>query len=618
MRAMIGVILVLLFTMFSADGAENPWKLVQADSTGETNLVNLTNLTFKGTSTYTNGSGLLGTDNETIDMPVVSVIGAYNMGLAGNSNNTKMVWCVGSASNVFTTTDAGTNWVVRIASNDLYWAASSADGSILAVTRNVAASTLIFSYDSGVTWETHSPTSQWVAVEMSHDGMKMVASSFTSNIFTSVDAGTNWTARDQIRQWYFVASSADGSKLYATVYGVGVYRSTDSGVNWVACSLPVNNYSGIACSDDGSVVTVVLTGTGDYLCTSYDYGVTWKQRIRSAGDCYKITMSSDGRVQVSPVHLVNLVDVSTDYGKTWTPYANAANNCLGVDLTDDGTRCDISAGNYGPYPYYFELDGTKSEVNKFNVVEAQNYYVVVWYTDPNVVLVSDAGSMSETAAIGRYIKVGSWWYKDGDVASYVMGDPMGWGNYTLTDAGETGAYFDYVSIGYTIPCMLTEAFTWTGSCLVQYERRFVTNLVADVYGVNSDFIQGINATNWIQGETDSSSWTNWKALHPGVLTNSLIWTYADSGTNWGPMLSAPSTITRITSQAYSGGMTATVLIKHWTNDWGNATVTGTMPCVMSPQQSNWSWAVPATTEVGVVFGDGAVTQKVIFGIEVVQ
>ena len=603
--------------MVSVCEAVNPWKLVQADSTGGTNLVNLTNLTFKGTSTYTNGSGLFGTDNETIDMPVVSYISANNKGLAGNSNNTKMVWCVGSASNVFTTTDAGTNWVLRLASNDLYEAASSADGSILAVTRNVA-DTLIFSYDSGVTWETHSPTSQWVAVKMSHDGMKMVASSFTSNIFTSVDAGTNWTARDQIRQWYFVASSADGSTLYAIVYGVGLYRSTDSGVNWVDCSLPVATYGGVECSDDGSVVTVVVIGSSGYLYTSYDSGVTWKQRVRSPGDSYRITMSSDGRVQVSPIWNTKVVDVSTDYGRTWKPYNNAATYCMGVDLTDDGTRCDISALNYGPYPYYFELDGTKSEVNKFNVVEAQNYYVVSWYTDPNVVLVSDAGSMSETAAIGRYIKVGSWWYKDGDVASYVMGDQYEVGSYTISDFAFNGIYYDDRGIGYSIPCTMVGLVSWTGSCYVQYERRLVTNLVADVYGVNSDFIQGINATNWIQSMIDSSSWTNWKALHSGILTNNLTWTYADTGTNWGPMLSAPSTIKRITSQAYSGGMTASVYIRHWTNDWGNATLLGTMPCIVDPQQSNWSWAVPATTEVGVVFGDGAVTQKVIFGIEVVQ
>lgn len=100
-------------------------------------------------------------------------------------------------------------------------------------------------------------------------------------------------------------------------------------------------------------------------------------------------------------------------------------------------------------------------------------------------------------------------------------------------------------------------------------------------------------------------------------TNTMCWTYALPTTNWGPMVTAASTITRITAQAYSGGMTANVYYKYWTNGWGNLTLLGTMPCIGASSQSNFSWAVPVNSMIGLAFPGGS-TQEVVFSVDVLQ
>lgn len=100
-------------------------------------------------------------------------------------------------------------------------------------------------------------------------------------------------------------------------------------------------------------------------------------------------------------------------------------------------------------------------------------------------------------------------------------------------------------------------------------------------------------------------------------TNVLCWSYAIPSTNWGPMMTKTGVLSRITSQAYSGGITASVYRKYWTNGWGNATLLGTMPVIADGQQSNTTWAVPTDNEIGVVFTGGA-TQDVVFSVEVTQ
>jgi len=622
MRAMMGALFFFLIVLFSADGAENPWKLVQADSTGGTNLVNLTNLTFKGTSTYTNGSGLLGTENEIFNCPL-PVAGSSSAGIAANSNGTKLVYGVPNGY-LYTSTDAGTNWVQRNVVSNWQDIASSADGNVLAALAYPGINgfgQISISWDSGVAWSRCGPIARWQWVCMSEDGTKMAATvlgvaAAASNIYTSVDAGTNWTEQtgSGARLWLTIASSSSGAILYAVTSGEGIYKSVDYGTNWSKLVGSPGGQTPIACSADGTYVTVPLWG--NYIYTSWDSGATWVTRTGLGPQIwYTIVLSKDGKIQVAAIPYGGMA-ISTDYGKTWKIYFVAGRfywMYLAGNYT--GTRFNVTGNLIEPTA--FDFSSTKSTITGFGSVESGNYIVWEDVPDTSVLVVSDGGSMSETAAIGRYYTLtgGYPYYLNGDPSSYRILD---WGGLiALTEITET--YYYYGDDGTLVPQWFPNSDgVWTGTAYVDYARKLVTNFVADAYGVNSDFIQGANATNWNQSAVNSSSWTNWKALHSGILTNNLTWTYTDRGTNWGPMLSAPSLITRITSQAYSGGMTASVYIRHWTNDWGNATLLGTMPCIVAPQQSNWSWAVPATTEVGVVWGDGMLMQKVDFCVEVLQ
>lgn len=74
---------------------------------------------------------------------------------------------------------------------------------------------------------------------------------------TNWDTLTNWMQTSApIESWSYIASSADGTKLAATInpfnhFG-GIYMSTNSGITWSAADLPEQNWSVIAFSGDGT------------------------------------------------------------------------------------------------------------------------------------------------------------------------------------------------------------------------------------------------------------------------------------------------------------------------------------------------------------------------------
>jgi hypothetical protein len=88
----------------------------------------------------------------------------------------------------------------------------------------------------------------------------------TGPIYTSSDSGTTWTRTSApIDGWSSLASSADGTKLLAAVgrgYLTGlVYFSSDSGATWTPSSAPRDKWNSVAMSSDGTkCVAVVLNG----------------------------------------------------------------------------------------------------------------------------------------------------------------------------------------------------------------------------------------------------------------------------------------------------------------------------------------------------------------------
>lgn len=138
-------------------------------------------------------------------------------------------------------------------------AASSADGSVLAVAVNNGA--IYTSANGGVTWteQVGAGTQPWRALAMSSDGAKIASGASYGYIYTfdAFQAEDGWVRHDDIlgsRAWRGLAASYNGSILWAATPG-SILKSVDSGNTWTAVdSAGYIDWSRIACSSDGSRV----------------------------------------------------------------------------------------------------------------------------------------------------------------------------------------------------------------------------------------------------------------------------------------------------------------------------------------------------------------------------
>lgn len=154
-----------------------------------------------------------------------------------------------------------------------YWygAASSADGSVLAV---VGEAGILISTNLGVVWtpSTNAPALFWDAVACSSDGTKLIATGGASDggnlLYRSTDAGTTWSLATNAPNvgWYGLASSSDGTRLVATggnaTYSHWIFTSSDAGNTWISNSAPYVDWTSVASSADGSLLVGAVNNGG--------------------------------------------------------------------------------------------------------------------------------------------------------------------------------------------------------------------------------------------------------------------------------------------------------------------------------------------------------------------
>lgn len=241
-------------------------------------------------------------------------------GLAVDYDGSTIIGAASYSGQIWISHDGGSNWMTK--GSVAYWtqAASSADGTKLAVLGGgYAPRSIYISSDGGSNWVVRESTRHWTGIASSADGTKLAASVSGGQVYTSTDSGTNWVAREQNRNWAGVASSADGSKLAATVSGGQIYTSTDGGVNWTARAF-TNNWSQIASSADGS--KLFAGASPGFLYTSSDSGVTWVACGTSDSWAY-VASSGDGNVLMANAHSPSgRIYLSTDGGVTWNQKEN--------------------------------------------------------------------------------------------------------------------------------------------------------------------------------------------------------------------------------------------------------------------------------------------------------
>lgn len=213
------------------------------------------------------------------------------------------------------------------------------------------------------------------SVTVSSDGNRIVAAVQNGPLIVSSNAGLNWVAGTSggallTGYWRSVDSSADGLIVMAADHNGDLYRSTDGGLTWSARNVNVGgvgvveNWYRLKMSANGSVVAVVgnsfggtTAGTGIYV--SRDAGATWTKPTNLVADYSAIAMSADGQVITvtvsnpnpapftstlprQPGRVLRSIDGGTSFNPMTMPGADT--NWRAVASSSDGNKIAVAAG----------------------------------------------------------------------------------------------------------------------------------------------------------------------------------------------------------------------------------------------------------------------------------
>lgn len=246
--------------------------------------------------------------------------------------------------------------------------ASSADGSILYA---VGLDTQIYkSTDSGTNWTSSGPSDLWVSIACSSDGTKAIAAPNSNvygessdaghQLFISTNTGVTWTTNATPAYWTSVACSSDGTKLIAGTQNYSLYTSSDSGNTWVASQLaPFGGFQTVASSADGSKL-IAASGRSLYgydsiggpTYFSTDSGQTW-QAGQTSAQWTSIALSADGTKAVGATYNGPMF-TSTDPAATWFP-TDTQRYWSSVASSSDGRKLAAVVFGGQIYTYNYRL-----------------------------------------------------------------------------------------------------------------------------------------------------------------------------------------------------------------------------------------------------------------------
>lgn len=227
--------------------------------------------------------------------------------VASSSDGTHLYATSRGPGGIWASTDSGASWSQTTAPSTFppFWnsVACSGDGSRVVAGQDcacyppTASGQIWISSDYGQTWSQATPpnSNPGFFASISPNGQCLFAASFlgSSGIYLSTTFGNSWTqTAAPASYWSAIVSSTDASIVYAA--GFGVYVSTNSGGSWTLTSAPQNsNYSGLACSADGSELIGGQFSFG--IWESTDSGNTWTSNNLPSASWGPVAISPNGR-----------------------------------------------------------------------------------------------------------------------------------------------------------------------------------------------------------------------------------------------------------------------------------------------------------------------------------
>jgi hypothetical protein len=154
-------------------------------------------------------------------------------------------------------------------------------------------------------------------------------------LFVNPAFAQSWTATSAPSEdWSSIACSEDGTKLVAVESYADqnadpglIYTSSNSGATWTTTSAPSNYWTSVATSADGTT----LVAAADVIYISDDSGATWTATSGPGGLC--VACSADGTKLVSAA---DGLYISANSGATWMKTLD--DNPASVASSSDGTK----------------------------------------------------------------------------------------------------------------------------------------------------------------------------------------------------------------------------------------------------------------------------------------
>ena len=270
---------------------------------------------------------------------------------------------------------------------------------------------MYMSSDAGQMWNEVTPTGNatnlnWYSMDMSDDGETIIAAITGGLVYMSIDGGENWTVTYptgfvQNRNWQSVAVSGDGNFMFASQTNTGrIYMSSDKGEQWEEiqpAGSAVSKWWVAGVDFDGSTILVT---DGDYtgnLYLSTDSGDNWDATIPAVapgeGNWYywPIAVNSNGSKMLVGVYDGRLY-YSENSGTDWAefqPSGNAIRKWNTTSMSADGSK--LLAGIYNGRLYFSTNSGELwNEIQPGGDVN-RNWYDTSMSSSGNIVIVADYG-----------------------------------------------------------------------------------------------------------------------------------------------------------------------------------------------------------------------------------
>lgn len=288
-----------------------------------------------------------------------SVGGPYQTRLVGVSSSSDglIAYATENPTNalkkIWKTIDGGLTWTELENAPSAYWGAIATSGngqSVVALAQSGIDYLVYRSEDAGVSWSSeHTTTSQLFDIAISADGNTTLVGSL-DGILKSIDGGSTYNAlvnplantqNSGNNDWRSIDMSADGLKIVAVSPGRNIQKSADGGTNWTELTDSGNgHWSDIAISSNGeNIMGVTMFDTADVM-SSRDGGQTFTSA--NIGSTFKASqatfaaMSADGMVMIAASYGSH-PEMSVDAGITWNSSGLAEMGWMGFAVSDTAT-----------------------------------------------------------------------------------------------------------------------------------------------------------------------------------------------------------------------------------------------------------------------------------------